>query len=212
MANKNGLGGGEEGFSDEEMSELGFTYTGSYKTKQHWEMYQANPEKYDTTTAKGMWDSAISYFKWMDENPIVRSEVLRSGLSAGRVVYYETPRPYSMSSFCLRTGISEAYLNDCANSAQQDDFFFVATRIKQIIRSQILEYTVAGVFNPSVGAKVLGLNNAEKEARGNTTIQIEVIGNAPPLLNEERMIDTKRQITNISDEDLDASAGDKPKV
>lgn len=191
----------------EQMESSGFTYIGSYKTASHWEVLRQGV-KIKIQSAEDLWNGALMYFKWCDDNPIIKKDVLRAGQQAGRIIHLESPRPYILEALCLRLGISPDYIYDCTKSKNQDDFFFVARNILSIIYTQKLEYALVNVFNPIVAGKVLGLNDIPKEERGSMMINIEVVGNAPALLNNEADIDNEKQIekyeiTNISNDSDD---------
>src|SRR5678810_491644 len=80
-------------------------------------------------TADELWERAIKYFKWCQDHPIPKPEVLRSGIYAGKRIYVPIERPYTISGLCLQLGITQQYLYDVINSSEQNEFSFVAQRI-----------------------------------------------------------------------------------
>ena len=101
-----------------------------------------------------MWEAAMEYFDWCDNNPWIKTEF--NGKDA---VECEVPtsRPYTLSGLCIYLDCDRSYfLKFKANKANQD-FFIVITRIEEIIYTQKFEGAAVGAFNANIIARDLGL-------------------------------------------------------
>lgn len=167
--------------------------SGLQRTKNHWEELFVEGIIGAGQTAEDLWKAAIKYFKWCDDNPIYRSEMLRSGKDAGKILQLPIQRPYNVSALCLRIGISQAYLYDAAQSQEQNDYYFVANQILQICYAQRLEGALVGIYNPIIAGKELGLGDTSTTSKSSPIIKIEVETNAPKLLSSETEIEIPNQ-------------------
>jgi hypothetical protein len=166
-------------------------------TEQHWQVV-ADGIKADIVSAKDLWEHALVFFQWCDGNPIYRPEMMRSGADAGIVYYVPIPRPYTISGLCIHLGITKEYIYTVAKSDVKDDFYFVANKLLEIIHTQKLEYTYAGVYSPVVAAKELGLAHIAPPEKSSPVINITVEGvsggsgdgsSIIPLLSDERDVE-----------------------
>lgn len=146
-------------------------------------------------SAEDLWEEAIKYFHWCDQNPINRGELMRGGKKAGTVYNQKIQRPYTVMALCLHAGITPGYLYDCAKSKDDNPFYFVATNILSIIYAQKFELAVVGIYNPVMISNELGIGKDHKSEKGSANISITVDGSAPALLEDENDIDTS-QIEN----------------
>jgi hypothetical protein len=156
-------------------------------TNQHWEVV-ANGIKAEIVEAKDLWELALVYFQWCDANPIQRPEMLRSGAEAGTIKYIPIPRPYTLSGLCIHLGLTKEYMYGVSKSEQKNDFYFVANKLLEIIHTQKLEYTYAGVYSPVVASKELGLQFLPSPEKQSPVINITV-EEGPKLLADERDVD-----------------------
>ena len=158
-------------------------------TQSHWRYIFAKGVMAVGNTPEELWNAAIAYFSWCDENPIYRNEVIRSGKRTGDVIQVPIPRPYTINGLCLRLGITKEYLYSAAKSDTQNEFFFVAKNILEIIYTQKLELVYAGVYSPMVAIRdmSIGLGKADDSVTPQVVITVE--GNAPKLLTNEADIE-----------------------
>jgi hypothetical protein len=156
-------------------------------TNQHWEII-ASGIKAEIVEARDLWEHALLYFQWCDANPIQKPELLRSGVDSGKVVYVPIPRPYLLSGLCIHLGLTKEYMYGVAKSEVKNEFYFVANKLLEIIHTQKLEYTYAGVYSPVVAAKELGLHNMPSPEKENPVININV-EQGPMLLTDERDVE-----------------------
>lgn len=156
-------------------------------TNQHWEVI-ANGVNVRIDTARDLWENSLLYFQWCDANPIQKPEMIRSGADVGETYTIPMPRAYTVTGLCLHVGITRDYLYTVSNQKEKNEFFFIANKILEIIYTQKLEMTYAGVFSPVIASKELGLANEQKANPQTPVINIEV-QEGPKLLSDERDVD-----------------------
>jgi hypothetical protein len=100
---------------------------------------------------KQLGEKAKEYFEWVQNNPFI--EIDYKGKDAIKV---EMPkmRPFSMGGLCTFLGI---VINTFKNYKKKDDFLLITTHIEQIIDTQQFEGAAAGLLNPNIIARKLGL-------------------------------------------------------
>lgn len=140
---------------------------------EHWKVVNAGAQIINNTPEQ-LWQQAVDYFKWTDENPMRAKKTLQSGKEAGKRVEVEYKRPYSIKGFCLHAGISERYIQDIKETQSKDSMFYIIMeKILMIIYTQNLEGALVDLYNPIMVSKVLNLDKGEEE--DNKRIIVEVV-------------------------------------
>ena len=85
---------------------------------EHWKVINSG-SRVVSNTPEQLWNAAVAYFKWNEENPIKAKRTLTSGKTQGEKVEVEFKRPLSIKAFCLHANISERYLTDIKNTHEQ---------------------------------------------------------------------------------------------
>lgn len=118
------------------------------RSKHGREAIFSSPEK--------LWESAVEYFLHVDETPLLEYKAMVAQGSV-EIVEVPKPRPYTILALCLFLNIDhETY----SNYRKKDGFFGVTKAIDETIRTQKLEGAAAGLFNPNIIARDLGLKEA----------------------------------------------------
>lgn len=152
------------------------------KNRNHWEIVEGG-KIVTSDTPQGMWQLAVMYFQWCDENPLILKRTIMSGKDAGMKVEEEKPRPYTIKGLCLHCGFLEEHLRDVrATKDQGSDYYLVVTKILYQIHTQNAEYAMIGEFSPVFTAKML---NMESEEVPTGSIKVEVVGGLPTLSSSE---------------------------
>lgn len=139
-----------------------------------------------SNTPETLWQNAITYFKWCDENPIISKTTVTSGKEAGKKFENEHIRPYSLKAFCLHCGVLEEYIASVKNNSDPTSLFYiVVSRIVYLIYIQNMELATVGVFNPIFTAKVLNLEN---ERPPEEQITVNVVSGLPSLPRSENAV------------------------
>jgi hypothetical protein len=117
-----------------------------------------------------LWQSAIKYFEWADNNPWYKKEALKSGERAGEIIEIPTQRPYTLKGLCTYLGINAHYFKQFKQSIADridpdtekydpicEDFSYIISHIEQIIYDQKFTGAAVGVFNASLISAEIGL-------------------------------------------------------
>lgn len=159
----------------------------------HWEIVNGS-SNIISNSPESLWENAIKYFKWSDDNPIISKRTLTSGKEAGKRVTIESRRPYSIKALCIHCNILEEWLRDIRQSKDKSsDFYIVVSKILYLIFIQNLEGATVNEFNPIFVAKVL---NMEKDDTPTSAITVNVVNGIPELSTSENEILEKLEIEN----------------
>jgi len=100
-----------------------------------------------------LWTACCEYFDWIEQNPLYESEAFAY---QGAVTIQELPkmRAMTVASLCIFLDIGVATWNLYRD---RQDFVSVTTRVDEIIRTQKFQGAAAGLLNPNIIARDLGL-------------------------------------------------------
>lgn len=134
-------------------------------------------------TPASMLNAAYEYFDWVYENPLEKAIVYQGGVSE---CTEKLMRAMTIKGLCIFWGVNGQYLNDFVkgldlSNKKGKDFSIVIDTIYEIIETQKFEGASAGLLNPNIIARDLGLTD-KKELSGNvenplTLIIQEISGN-----------------------------------
>ena len=101
---------------------------------------------------ENLWECCLEYFEWNAENPLEEAIVHQGVVNKEEVK--PLMRAMSLDALCVFLEISRR----CWDSYRdREEFLPVVTRVEQVIRSQKFEGASAGLLNPSIIARDLGL-------------------------------------------------------
>lgn len=126
-------------------------------------------------TPELMWEAACEYFDWVDNNPWLKHEAIKSGELAGTTMTIETQRPYTLHALCLYLDCSSSYFRSFKSTLKEkdQDFLTVINKIEETIYNQKYEGASVGAFNANIIARDLGLaDKKEVENSGNIIINV----------------------------------------
>lgn len=104
-------------------------------------------------TPEAMFEAALAYFKWADANPLVEEKAFQfQGVPV--MADINKMRPYTLKAFMLHAGSSYQSWSDYRARAE---FSEVVNMIDDTIRTQKFDGAVAGLMNPNIIARDLGL-------------------------------------------------------
>lgn len=112
-----------------------------------------NPKKY---TPQQLWEGAIKYFKYCNQNPWKKQDFIRGGDLAGNIIELEIEKPYSIEGLCVSLNIARKTFYNYERSTDET-LLQVCTHIREIINQQHFEGGMTGAFNANIVARKLGL-------------------------------------------------------
>jgi len=103
--------------------------------------------------ADALWAAATEYFEWVEANPLKESQAFAY---QGKVTVSELPkmRAMTVAGLCLFLDISQQAFGEYR---EREGFGEVTSRIDAVIRTQKFEGASAGLLNPNIIARDLGL-------------------------------------------------------
>lgn len=122
---------------------------------------------------------AINYFKWCDQNPWIKRDVIRSGSRTGEIVEVPVPRPYTLEGLCVHIGIS---VNTFCEYEKDEALSPVTSHLREAIRLNLIEGTITGAYNIGVVSRIL--EYANKQEATDTEHNILIIESASPKTKE----------------------------
>jgi hypothetical protein len=120
---------------------------------QFWKQRSSHGRRPKFETPEILWDACCEYFEWVDKNPIL--EVLPFAYQ-GRVKLNQIPkmRAMTVAGLCIFLDIS---VQAWTEYRRREGFGEVTTRVDEIIRTQKFQGAAAGLLNPNIIARDLGL-------------------------------------------------------
>lgn len=117
-------------------------------------------------TPEGLWDEFIAYANWLEENPLKEAVLVPRGIkkkenNQEKTIYQigmPRMRAMTVTGFCVFADINYQTFE---NYKKIQGFFEVLTRIEDIIRTQKFEGASAGLLNPVIIARDLGLTDKQ---------------------------------------------------
>ena len=131
------------------------------KGNRFWEARAKHGRDKIFVTPSLMMEAACDYFNWVEENPLSKP-IIYQGLAS--VQPEELMRAMTIKGLCIFWGVNSFYLNDFVSNldltiAVDKDFSQVINTIKEIIATQKFEGASAGLLNPNIIARDLGLTD-----------------------------------------------------
>jgi hypothetical protein len=124
------------------------------KGNRFWEARSSHGRKPKFEDAETLWDACLEYFDWVEKNPLQEGIVHQGKVSEAAL---PKMRAMTIGGLCNFLDITQPVW---AEYRSREDFLYVTTRVDEIIRQQKFEGASAGLLNPNIIARDLGL--AEK--------------------------------------------------
>lgn len=96
----------------------------------------------------------------------------------GEEVVVKKKIPYSLTGLCIFLGVSSHYFSEFKKSETfklNKDFLEVYTRIEDIIRTQQIDGSMMGYYNPSLTARLNGLVDRQDVTSGDEPLKAQII-------------------------------------
>jgi hypothetical protein len=118
------------------------------------DMFKKNGKRKSIEDAPKFWALACEYFAEVDENPIYRNELLKSGDLAGTQAQVTLARPYSWRGFeaflVLRGIVSKLDDYRYNTLGRYDDYIEVVQAVGSVMHAQKFEGASVGLFNANI--------------------------------------------------------------
>lgn len=153
------------------------------KGNQLWKLRKSHGRPSIFETPEQLWAAACAYFEYVEQNPLKEEKVFAS---KGKILRTEVSHMQAMTEegLYLYLGISQkSWWNYCNKETEQEaeeaeaketvTFREVCNTIKAIIRNQKFTGAAAGLFNPVIIARDLGLKDKQDITSGGEKIKNE---------------------------------------
>lgn len=133
------------------------------KGNQFWKARSKHGRDKIFANADILFKAAIEYFTWVSKNPLEKAIIYQGEIAAKPEGLM---RAMTIKGFCVFLGVNSKYFNDFEanldlSTEEGKDFSEVINRIKDIIDTQKFEGASAGLLNPNIIARDLGLTDKQ---------------------------------------------------
>lgn len=118
-----------------------------------WEMRSSHGRKPIFQTPEALEEACLEYFEWVEANPLHEAQAF-AYQGAVKIEPVAKMRAMTVSGLCIFLDISQEAFGDYR---KREGFSEVTRRADEIIRTQKFEGASAGLLNPSIIARDLGL-------------------------------------------------------
>ena len=138
------------------------------KGNKYW-MFRNKHGRNHKYTPEGLWEEFVEYAQWLELNPLCEAVLVPRGIktkdeNGQEKIIHKTAMPkmraMTLTGFCIYadidTTIYESY-------RKVKDFRSITTRIDNIVRTQKFEGAAAGMLNPNIIARDLGLVDKKEQ-------------------------------------------------
>lgn len=123
-----------------------------------WELRSKHGRKKLFETPDLLWEAAIEYFEWCEENPLPEEKVFNYQGEITRTTIAKM-RAMTLSGLCLYLGCNEAYFRTFKSQLpdNEEDFNAVVSKIETVIYNQKFQGAAADLLNANIVSMELGL-------------------------------------------------------
>lgn len=148
------------------------------KFSPYWEERRnlADGRKKKFRNPQQLWTAAIEYFNWVEQTPMRAAELLK-WQGEHKVVFVPRMRAMSIAGLSEYLQISKrTFENYCSGGEAWEEYYEVAQRIQEVIRTQKFEGAAADMLNASIICRDLGLVDKQQvtDADGRSPYRQEV--------------------------------------
>jgi len=129
------------------------------RRKYYWETYRVGVKPV-FASPEVLWNACVEYFLWVEANPLYE---VKGFAYEGEVTEHEFPkiRAMTVGGLCAFIGLSEKGWHDYRD---KPDFADVCDMVDSVIRAQKFEGAAAGLLNPVIIARDLGLTERNEHS------------------------------------------------
>jgi len=157
---------------------------------QFWKFRTKHGRDKTFKTPEMLWEAACEYFEWVEDNPLQKAIIYQGEVSKESE---DLMRPMTIGGLCISLGVHAEYLAGFESdldleTSEGKEYSQIVKAIRQIIYEQKFAGATAGLMNPNIIARDLGLAD-KKEVKSNVSVTA--------LLSEIK------QSTDLPDDDID---------
>lgn len=125
------------------------------KGNQYWKSRKKHGPKRRFKSPEQLWGSCCEYFEWVDSHPLFEDKLYSY---RGKAFHVSVPkmRAMTVTGLCSFLGIG---IDTWIRYRNDEDLCDIVTRVDMIIQAQKFEGAAAGLLNPNIIARDLGLGH-----------------------------------------------------
>jgi hypothetical protein len=147
---------------------------GAPKGNQFWKARAKHGRDKIFSTPADLWNAAVEYFEWVEANPLKKAIVYQGEVTGEE----DLMRAMTMDGLSIFLDCDIETLHNYATKEEYKEFFGVSKRIRKVVDTQKFEGASAGLLNPTIIARDLGLKDS--------TTNEHTGGNGGPIVTEVR--------------------------
>lgn len=132
------------------------------KRNDYWKLTKNSGQPKKFKNPEELLQSALNYFKWADENPWIKKDIIRGGHNAGSEIDIKLQRPYTIEGFCLFNNVTRQTFLNYESKDEYAEYFDVIAYIRATIETNQLEGATVGSYNANIISRKLGLEDSKK--------------------------------------------------
>lgn len=128
-------------------------------------------------TPEIMWDAAVEYFQWCEDNPFMKAEAKAVSVGNGmgsKIEIIEVPvmRPYTLHGLCLFLHVNTAYFRQFKAGLPENEEHFstIIKEIEETVYNQKFSGAASGFLKENIIARDLGLTDKKDITTGGEKI------------------------------------------
>lgn len=129
------------------------------KYNQYWKHRKKHGRNRLFKSPDELWEKSCEYFEWVDNTPWYKQVVIRVN-GEHQIIQVAKQRPYTLCGLCSYLHCGKAYFRQLKNI--NEGYSTVIARVKDIIWVNQFEGACAGIFNPAIVARSLGLPDKQE--------------------------------------------------
>lgn len=156
------------------------------KGNEFWKFRTKHGREKTFKTPALMWEAACEYFQWVEENPLQKAIIYQGEVCENSE---DIMRPMTIGGLCISLGVHAEYLAGFESDLDLEtdegkEYSQIIKAIKQIIYEQKFAGATAGLMNPNIIARDLGLKDktsSELSGPNGTSIEAKVSWSILPV-------------------------------
>ena len=139
------------------------------KGNRFWEARSSHGRKPKFETPEDLWDASCEYFKWVEDNPLMQSELVKF---QGEATIKELPKMRAMTigGLCLFLDMTRETFYDYK---RREGFTDIVTHIDHVMYTQKLTGAAAELLNSNIIARELGLSDKKDHSSNDGSMALD---------------------------------------
>ncbi len=130
------------------------------KGNRFWEARSKHGREKAFKCPEDLWKSCVEYFEWVDANPLEEAIIYQGELNKDDVK--PLMRAMTMEGLFLFLSIDDETWRNYRQAQGYEEYFGIVKKVEYVIRTQKFTGAAAGLLNPNIIARDLGLSEKQE--------------------------------------------------